>query len=71
MLLLEGELSPDHARAFVEAQRRGYDRLLAHNLARLGPADPFAATISRLVQCIYGWYANGPLRFETATSKPS
>lgn len=65
VLLLERELSPGQARAFVEAQRQGYERLLRHNLDRLGAGDPFAATLSRLVRCIHQWYATGPLRFET------
>ncbi|MBZ5709241.1 terpene synthase family protein [Nannocystis pusilla] len=65
VLLLERDLSPAQARAFVEAQRRGYERLLQHNLDRLGTCDPFAATLSRLVRCIQRWYATGPLRFET------
>lgn len=65
VLLLESELSRARAREFVEAQRRGYERLLQHNLDRLGPDDPFAATITRLVRCIHEWYTTGPLRFET------
>ena len=65
VLLLERELPPAQARAFVEAQRQGYERLLQHDLDRLGTRDPFAATLSRLVRCIQRWYATGPLRFET------
>lgn len=69
VLLLENDMPPERARAFIEAQRRGYERLLIHNLERLGPEDAFAAMISRLVQRINGWYAAGPLRFETGTSE--
>lgn len=69
VLLLENDLPPEQARAFVEAQRRGYERLLTHNLERLGPGDAFAAMISRLVQTINGWYETGPLRFETPANE--
>lgn len=69
VLLLEGELSPARAREFVEAQRQGYERLLLRDLERLGPTDPFAATLSRLIRCIHAWYTTGPLRFETETNE--
>jgi hypothetical protein len=65
VLLLERDLPRATAREFVERQRRGYERLLFDHLDRLGPDDPFAATITRLVHCIRGWYQAGPHRFET------
>ena len=71
VLLLESELQPARARAFVEAQQRGYERLLAHNLERLGPGDAFAAMITRFMQCIRDWYDAGPLRFETPANEAS
>lgn len=69
VLLLESALSPARAQEFVEAQRQGYERLLLRNIERLGPADPFAATLARLIRCIHAWYGAGPLRFETGTSE--
>ena len=57
-----GRLGPE-ARAFVEEQRRGYERLMLRNLELLGPDDPFANMTSATMRCISRWYELGPSRY--------
>ena len=55
--------SRPEARAFVEEQRRGYERLMLRNLELLGPDDPFANMTSATMRCISRWYELGPSRY--------
>ncbi|UQA56523.1 terpene synthase family protein [Polyangium aurulentum] len=62
-LLLEGSMSRGAARAFVEAQLHGYERLMSHELDLLGPGDDFARLIRHSIRNIRRWYALGPARY--------
>ena len=63
VLMMERLLPPPVARAFVEDQRRGYERLMTDNLEQLGPQDPFAKMTETTMQCIHRWYRLGPDRY--------
>jgi hypothetical protein len=63
ILMMEKLLSRDAARAFAEAQRSGYERLMNHNIELLGPQNMFARVTQTTMQCIRRWYEAGPLRY--------
>jgi len=56
VLLLEGVLSPEQARAFVAAERDGYKRLLARDLEGLGAEDVFAALARMTLSTMEKYY---------------
>jgi transcriptional regulator with XRE-family HTH domain len=68
VLRMEQHLAPCEARAFVEEQRRGYERLMEYNLDLLGPDDPFARIHRATLASIRRWYALGPTRYSEALS---
>ena len=63
VLMMERLLPRAQARAFVEAQRRGYEQMMLDNLDLLGPGDPFARMTRATMACIRRWYEAGPLRY--------
>lgn len=63
VLMLEKLVSREQARAFCEAQRSGYERMMQHNIDLLGPDDWFCRMTHTTMQCIRGWYETGPLRY--------
>lgn len=66
VLMMERLLSPADARAFCEAQRQGYVRLMDRNLDLLGPDDPFGRMTAATMTCILRWYQIGPPRYTEA-----
>lgn len=63
VLMLEKLVSREQARDFCEAQRRGYERLMQHNIDLLGPDDWFGRMTRTTMECIRRWYETGPLRY--------
>ncbi|HEY0133545.1 MAG TPA: terpene synthase family protein [Nannocystis sp.] len=64
VLLLEATMSPAQARAFVETQRHGYERMTLESIALLGPDDGFGRLIHDGMRNIRRWYETGPVRYE-------
>ncbi|HEY8378510.1 MAG TPA: terpene synthase family protein [Nannocystis sp.] len=63
VLMMEKLMPTPQARAFCEEQRRGYERLMQHNIELLGPDDPFGKMTAATMRCISRWYEIGPLRY--------
>jgi hypothetical protein len=63
VLLLEGSMSQAEARAFVETQFQGYERLMSHELDLLGASDDFGRLIRHSIRNIRRWYSLGPVRY--------
>ncbi len=63
ILMLEKLLPREQARAFAQAQFAGYERLMWHNIALLGPDDWFGRITETTMHCIRRWYETGPLRY--------
>lgn len=70
VLLLEASMSPSRARAFAEAERRAYERLMLEAITSLGPDDEFGRLIHHCMHNIRRWYAAEPVRYETEGAAP-
>lgn len=57
VLLMERRLPPGEARAWVEAERRGYERMLAEELAGLPPGHPFPRVARVMADAVERFYA--------------
>jgi hypothetical protein len=70
VLLLETSMSPAQARAFAEAQRSGYERLMLQYIDMLGPSDGFGRLIHDGMRNTFRWYDAAPVRYETQGGAP-
>jgi hypothetical protein len=63
LFVMERYLSPEQAFAFVDAERLGYERMLAREVEELGPYHPFPRIVRVMMAAVERFYQVPELRY--------